>query len=651
MNYTYNMTHLSTHIYSEQELLTITPEQLYAFMANKLFGRPDPDYEVDKPTLGRSSSLAFTKKAISYFMPNKLMGWNQGTHQGNPTKSVLVNDLIKDVKKMEVRKEGKPSCARRAMIVGEYVEFIKTLRAKESNTYRHAIAAYFLFQYNMIARVDDVAHFMMADLTPSLDFDFALQSKMCWSKNVQEERDSPDQILLGANDPKFCVLLALAIHLEHGFKDGLLRSVDDDETALLFGVTKQTASKAMRDIVTSDGFVLRARGPLGTHSVRKFPATYARRNGCSKDDVDCRGRWKNNKRQVDTYIDVELPFADAKVAATLSIGGPIKYHYKEGSGLTDDWLLSNVSIQIGQRFPRRIGVVLGKALLWGIYDEEMNYLMEPAMVARVKNSFSNLRSNRLGIDINPIKKIPLVVSGDDDNFEIREIVGEDSEDESGEEEGSEEGTRRVRRRMNPTTGGVNDDLKDQVRILSSKVHSLRQVNEELKNEVKLFKVSTNSLLQQVNTSIRRLANVPVARPRVIQQVRVVPDVAGDDNGTVAGAGEDTNDGEGNIERNSYNTTLTKCPKSLHVLWREWEFGIGGRKAAKLFNSQERGRVKYNYSLRKGFWDLTNKMIRSGYTSDTAIDKIYSVYSTRLSVTKILQKIRDDKRIGGHPELS
>ena len=29
-----------------------------------------------------------------------------------------------------------------------------------------------------------------------------------------------------------------------------------------------------------------------------------------------------NKRQVDTYIDVELVFADAKVVATLSIDGP-----------------------------------------------------------------------------------------------------------------------------------------------------------------------------------------------------------------------------------------------------------------------------------------------------------------------------------------
>jgi hypothetical protein len=39
-------------------------------------------------------------------------------------------------------------------------------------------------------------------------------------------------------------------------------------------------------------------GTLGTHSLRKFSATWARTNGCSPDDVDIRGRWKRNARRV-----------------------------------------------------------------------------------------------------------------------------------------------------------------------------------------------------------------------------------------------------------------------------------------------------------------------------------------------------------------
>ena len=38
---------------------------------------------------------------------------------------------------------------------------------------------------------------------------------MCWSKNVLEKRDAPDQILvLGAMDRRYCILLALGIFLE-----------------------------------------------------------------------------------------------------------------------------------------------------------------------------------------------------------------------------------------------------------------------------------------------------------------------------------------------------------------------------------------------------------------------------------------------------
>jgi hypothetical protein len=52
----------------------------------------------------RLSSLEFWKKAISFF---RLIPWNSSTSQeGNPTKSIVVNDLIKRVKKKEVRKQG-----------------------------------------------------------------------------------------------------------------------------------------------------------------------------------------------------------------------------------------------------------------------------------------------------------------------------------------------------------------------------------------------------------------------------------------------------------------------------------------------------------------------------------------------------------------
>ena len=57
----------------------------------------EDDSEVDgNPTEGRASSLVYIKKALSYFMPNKLLKWFviAGIARGNPTKSPEVNDLI-----------------------------------------------------------------------------------------------------------------------------------------------------------------------------------------------------------------------------------------------------------------------------------------------------------------------------------------------------------------------------------------------------------------------------------------------------------------------------------------------------------------------------------------------------------------------------
>ena len=44
---------------------------------------------------------------------------------------------------------------------------------------------------------------------------------------------------------------------------------------------------------------------------------------------------------VDTYTALFIPYEDAKVAADLCKGGPVKYALKGVSGLSDDWLLEN----------------------------------------------------------------------------------------------------------------------------------------------------------------------------------------------------------------------------------------------------------------------------------------------------------------------
>jgi hypothetical protein len=292
LNFTNNTSHTNTYHPSQDELFALTPEHIYAYLANKAYGTPNPGVNA-RPLAGRCSSLEYGKKAISYFMPNRLMPWNERSKEGNPTRSKIVNELIKRVKKQEVRKQGKKSKVCRPLVDSEFRRVISKLKEEEDGcAHKYSALAFFMFQFHMIARVDDCAKFKLEDLTPCIEYDFCLQSKMCWSKNVLEERDAPEQIVIGSGDPNFCVLLSLGSHLEHAFMTG---AFNFDE-GFLFGMNKKKAAAIFSDIIGADDFPLvDSTKPVGTHSNRKFASTYARRHGCSRDDVDARGRWKRNR--------------------------------------------------------------------------------------------------------------------------------------------------------------------------------------------------------------------------------------------------------------------------------------------------------------------------------------------------------------------
>lgn len=78
------------------------------------------------------------------------------------------------------------------------------------------------------------------------------------------------------------------------------------------------------------------------------------------------------------------------------------------------------------------------------------------------------------------------------------------------------------------------------------------------------------------------------------------------------------------------------------LWEEYEFGVGGRKAAKRFSTRERGRVKYKYSRRKIVWDKIKDYIRRGHSHDNAIEEILTQYGHGQTVTEIIHMMRQDR---------
>ena len=79
----------------------------------------------------------------------------------------------------------------------------------------HGIPCMMQFPYNLIARINDTAQFQCKNLNTTCDdWDFMLCCRLNWSKNVNEEWDAPNQILIGVMDQFSCVLFALAIWLE-----------------------------------------------------------------------------------------------------------------------------------------------------------------------------------------------------------------------------------------------------------------------------------------------------------------------------------------------------------------------------------------------------------------------------------------------------
>ena len=254
----------------------------------------------DKSTEGRCSSLEFAKKAISFFMPDKHEKWNRRLMSGNPTMSPEVNDVLKEVKRLEVRRMGKPSQARAAFTVKEYSNIMEAIEAINDVAVRLFLSAIFRYQYNMGARIDDSSKKLWKNLKRTMAEEHSLYyviSKLCWSKNIYEEREAPDQILLAASNNYFCVIVGLASWLEYMIGRGWL-----EHTEFLFALDgyndpkdiKQRASDSLKAILGKDNTfdkVIKAipsldDQKLGTHSMRKFVTTFAICNGVPIDMID-----------------------------------------------------------------------------------------------------------------------------------------------------------------------------------------------------------------------------------------------------------------------------------------------------------------------------------------------------------------------------
>ena len=118
-------------------------------------------------------------------------------------------------KKRYVAKEPPPQ-ARRATTKAEFC-LMQTLLKDEEVSFeaKYGIRAFNNYQFHMIGRVDDCTQLQLESVQSNQNFpSFAIKTKLNWSKNVLEERDSPWQVVFGGNNPLYCTLTSLALWLE-----------------------------------------------------------------------------------------------------------------------------------------------------------------------------------------------------------------------------------------------------------------------------------------------------------------------------------------------------------------------------------------------------------------------------------------------------
>ena len=554
------------------------------------------------------------------------------------------------------------------MTIREFRLLHTILKGSSNFVWKYGFSALINFQFHLLARIDDTTQLLLDHLRVHDNFAFAMKTKLNWSKNVQEERDAPWQIVLGAMDPVFCVLISLAVWLEFF----LLTNPTAGVTPYVFGFQNDTeipsgGVKAKNYVQSAFGKKMFNReefisngGPLGSHSIRKLGSTHVRRSGATKDEKDIRGRWKGKGRVSDVYDDIELPYPDAKVAEKLCIGGACKYVIRNGRGVSDAFILQYVVPNIASRLPDSAALVLGKALLWLIYSVHGNDV--PAAIRNsVRSEYDKVRQGN--DNTNPINKIPIIITGDDGVVYIDEINGIRAGNEKNGGEGENGGDGQGGGNVDGVGGegeaigggNTNRNVQDRILSLQAQVLALRRALEDVAATQERHIATNQRQYLIVNGNVKRIAQQPNRRvvPRIgnnnVNNINNVNNVNNNNNNDNNNNNNDNNNNDKNDNDNNdnndnipYVTTLSPNPRTLHMLWEEYTQGIGTRKAAQLFSAAERGRVKHKYHRRKVVWDLVASLVRTGLTANVALDRIYAVYGGGTSVTTIINCLKLDK---------
>jgi hypothetical protein len=185
-------------------------------------------------------------------------------------------------------------------------------------------------------------------------------------------------------------------------------------------------------------------------------------------------------------------------------------------------------------------------------------------------------------------------------------------------------------------GFIDLPVRQQLLIIHTQLVGLTRENAELRGTIQNYQsentIQSTRQHQILNANLNRIAMHP--------ERRVAQRVAPNGNNRDQQQQQNDNVADGN---NGGVATLSPTPKCLYSLWQEYQGGIGGRKAAKLFTPHERGQAKHKFCRRKVVWETVERLVKGGLDGNVAIDRIYLAYGREQNMTKLINLMLTDRR--------
>ena len=241
-------------------------------------------------------------------------------------------------------------------------------------------------------------------------------------------------------------------------------------------------------------------------------------------------------------------------------------------------------------FCKKSAVVFRKAILWACFDPVASKHVSQDILLRVQSQYEQIRT--LDLEVNPVKKVGLIVCGHEGQLFIDDLVV-DGEGGPAADDDTQDATvtdlNMKRRRQS-----------SELQAVLSQLGVLRKQNEVLRTELDIMKTHISKKLKYMSDTMNRIAAIPatMSEKRYTNLTSTVTNPS-DPTSPIVSTGTNGTRAKSKLCRN---------PKSLYMLWNEYEFVVGGGKPAKSFTKEERGADRFNYYKRNIFWSLVVEMV-------------------------------------------